>query len=185
MIQHARERPDWTLGVVAFSASQMQAIQDQVERLLAQNRDCESFFNDHEYEPFFIKNLENAQGDERDVIYISVGYGRSSDGKLSMSFGPLNLDGGERRLNVIITRARCRCEVFSNITADDIDLSRTRSPGVVALKRFLRYADTRQMEIPITTDRGADSVFEEEVAAVLRGHGIRDRTSGRFCRILY
>jgi len=171
VIHHAMERPDWTLGVVAFSASQMQAVQDHVEYLRAQNPDCEPFFNDHDHEPFFVKNLENVQGDERDVIFISIGYGRTPDGKLSMGFGPLNRDGGERRLNVMMTRARYRCEVFTNITADDIDLGRTSSAGVVALKRFLQYAATRQIETPTATGRGPDSPFEEEVALVLRSHG--------------
>ncbi len=83
---------------------------------------CEGFFTSaHPYEQFFVKNLETVQGDERDVIFISVGYGRTAEGYLSMSFGPLNGEGGERRLNVLITRARLRCEVFTNITAADID----------------------------------------------------------------
>jgi len=86
---------------------------------------CESFFNDHSHEPFFVKNLETLQGDERDVIFISIGYGRTSDGIITMDFGPLNQKGGERRLNVLITRARRRCEVFSNLKGDDIDLSRS------------------------------------------------------------
>ena len=81
----------------------------------------------HETEPFFIKNLENVQGDERDVIFISVGYGHDENGYLSMDFGPLNKEGGERRLNVLITRARERTEIFSNITGYDINISKTIS----------------------------------------------------------
>src|SRR6185437_15293553 len=99
---------------------QRQAISDELEHLRRKDKDAEAFFNDHADEPFFIKNLENVQGDERDVILISIGYGKSADGKLSMSFGPLNRQGGERRLNVLISRARLRCEVFSNITVDDL-----------------------------------------------------------------
>ena len=123
------------------------------------------------HEPFFVKNLENVQGDERDVIFISVGYGRDSDGKLPMSFGPLNLVGGERRLNVLITRARRQCEVFSNIQAGDIDLSRTQAAGVRALKRFLGYAESRDLDIPELTGKGPDSPFEEDVAGVLKTLG--------------
>ena len=89
---------------------------------------------------FFVKNLETVQGDERDVIFISIGYGRDADGRVDMNFGPLNWDGGERRLNVLITRAKLRCEVFTNLTADDIELHRTSSPGLAKLKAFLAYA---------------------------------------------
>src|SRR5690606_33133002 len=101
VMAHARHRPDWTLGVATFSTAQMQEVQDQIELLRRQDPSCESFFTSHEEEPFFVKNLENVQGDERDVIFISVGYGRDANGHLTMNFGPLNRDGGERRLNVL------------------------------------------------------------------------------------
>ncbi|MFB3041723.1 MAG: DUF3320 domain-containing protein, partial [Candidatus Poribacteria bacterium] len=168
VMEHARSRPNQTLGVATFSMSQMQAIQDRLEILRRENLSCEHFFNAHPQEPFFVKNLENVQGDERDVIFISIGYGRSADGKLTMNFGPLNQDGGERRLNVLITRARRRCEVFTNLKADDLDLSRTNARGVVALKRYLKYAETGDLDIPVPTGREADSPFEEAVADALR-----------------
>ena len=121
VMEHARTPSGLTLGVATFSTAQMQAIQDQLELLRREDSSCEQFFNAHPEEPFFVKNLENVQGDERDIIFISVGYGRDANGKLTMNFGPLNKKGGERRLNVLITRARQRCEVFTNLTADDID----------------------------------------------------------------
>ena len=151
VLDHAREQltkpagERLTLGVAAFSAAQAQAILQWLERLREDDSEAEPFFDPNGPEPFFVKNLENVQGDERDVIFISVGYGRTADGDISMSFGPLNGDGGERRLNVLITRARVRCEVFTNLTADDIDLSRTRSRGVRALKTFLAYAETGRL----------------------------------------
>ena len=153
VMEHARLHSQLTLGVATFSTSQMEAVQDQLEILRRKDPSCaDTFFNEHPEEPFFVKNLENVQGDERDVIFISIGYGRDADGRLTMNFGPLNQDGGERRLNVLITRARRRCEVFTNLTADDIDLSRTKtgeggpSPGVVALKRYLKYAQTGELD---------------------------------------
>lgn len=79
-----------------------------------------------------MKNLENVQGDKRDVIFISIGYGKTKEGYLAMDFGALNRTGGERRLNVLITRARLRCEVFTNLKADDIDLNRSNAHGVKA-----------------------------------------------------
>jgi superfamily I DNA and/or RNA helicase len=117
VMEHARNRPHLTLGVAAFSVAQMQAVEDQLEILRRSDLSCEDFFTAHPHEPFFVKNLENAQGDERDVVFISVGYGRIAGGYVPMPFGPLNLDGGERRLNVLITRARRICEVFTNLTA--------------------------------------------------------------------
>ena len=90
VMEHARNHPDLTLGVAAFSVSQMQAIEDQLEILRRADPSCEGFFASHPYEPFFVKNLENVQGDERDVVFISVGYGRTAAGQVPMSFGPLN-----------------------------------------------------------------------------------------------
>lgn len=171
VMRHAKTNPEQTLGVAAFSISQMQAIIDQLELLRRQDTSCEAFFNNHPEEPFFIKNLENVQGDERDVIFISIGYGRSADGYIAMNFGPLNRDGGERRLNVLITRARYRCELFTNLTADDIDLNRTDARGVVALKRYLQYAQKGVFDIPRASGREADSPFEEVVADALRQKG--------------
>ena len=175
VMDHARSRPNLTLGVSTFSTTQMEAVQNELEILRREDPSCEqTFFNAHREEPFFVKNLENVQGDERDVIFISIGYGQDANGRLTMNFGPLNQDGGERRLNVLITRARRRCEVFTNLTADEIDLSRTkgrngeRPAGVVALKRYLKYAETGELDIPIPIDRVADSPFEEEVANILR-----------------
>jgi hypothetical protein len=100
----------------------------------------EAFFAAHPAEPFFVKNLENVQGDERDVILISVGYGRDASGNVALNFGPLNSDGGERRLNVLITRARRCMRVFTNLLPEDIDEQRTSARGLLALKEFLAYA---------------------------------------------
>ena len=170
VMRHACEQPELSLGVGCFSISQRDAVSHELELLRRRERDREDFFAAHPEEPFFVKNLENIQGDERDVIMISVGYGRDASGYLAMSFGPINADGGERRLNVLISRAKRRCEVFSSITADDIDLSRAPKPGVIALKAFLKYAETGVMDVPLGVGE-ADSVFEEQVAAALTGLG--------------
>ncbi|MDP9440396.1 MAG: DUF3320 domain-containing protein [Actinomycetota bacterium] len=173
---HARERPDLTLGVAAFSAAQAQAIEDQLEILRRGDPSCEGFFASHPHEPFFVKNLENVQGDERDVVFISVGYGRIAGGYVPMSFGPLNLDGGERRLNVLITRARRVCELFTNLASDDIDLGRSNARGVRALKTFLRYAKDGELDVPEVTGREPDSPFEESVLRALQQTGYRVET---------
>lgn len=174
VIDHARVSPELTLGVAAFSKAQAEVIQEWVDRLRREHPETEAYFSAHQYEPFFVKNLENVQGDERDVIFISVGYGRDRFGKVAMRFGPLNQTGGERRLNVLITRSRIRCEVFSNITADDIRVGPGSPRGVVALKRFLGFAQTGELDIPRETGRDPDSPFEVAVRdhLVARGYEI-------------
>lgn len=176
VIEHALKNPHHSLGVGTFSVKQRQAILDELELLRRQHPDSESFFSSHHDEPFFVKNLENIQGDERDVIFISVGYGKNQSGYMAMRFGPLSADGGERRLNVLISRAKRRCEVFSSITADDIDLERGRGAGVAALKLFLQFAKTGVLDFGKISSRETDSLFEEQVAEKLRSRGFEVKT---------
>ena len=174
IIDHALHHADQSLGVVAFSAAQRRAIQDQVELLRRSlGPENEAFFQAHPSEPFFIKNLENVQGDERDVIMISVGYGPAATGaKPPMRFGPLGSEGGERRLNVLISRAKLRCEVFASMTDEDIeaDFARTRK-GVFAFKIFLHFARTGRMALADSTGRDRLEVFEEQVAQAMHKQG--------------
>ncbi|MBC6612377.1 DUF3320 domain-containing protein [Hymenobacter sp. BT507] len=180
VLHHARTTPQLTLGVVAFSVAQRQAIQDALEALRRQHPETEAFFNGHLHEPFFIKNLENVQGDERDVILISLGYGRTKEGYLAMNFGPLNGEGGERRLNVLITRAKQRCEIFTNLTSDDLDLSRTQAKGVAALKAFLSFAQHGHLHHNAETGR-VEAPFEEVVRRALtaRGYQVRQQVGSQ------
>lgn len=172
VMEHAKQTPNQTLGVVAFSTAQRDAILLEVERLRKENPDLEHFFAEHpEGEDFFVKNLENVQGDERDTIYISIGYGKTPEGRLSMSFGPLNSEGGERRLNVLITRSRLSMQVFSNFKAEEMPTTGETPFGVRALKHFLHYADSRELIRPTETGKEPDSPFEEEVIATIRGLG--------------
>ncbi|WP_139685829.1 DUF3320 domain-containing protein [Vibrio tasmaniensis] len=172
VIRHAKTTPNQTLGVVAFSTAQRDAILLEVERLRKTNPDLEHFFGEHEEgEDFFVKNLENVQGDERDTIYISIGYGKTNEGRLPMSFGPLNSDGGERRLNVLISRARMCMEVFSNFKGDEMPTTDASPFGVRALKNFLHYAETGDLVKREETGKGPDSPFEEEVISSIRSLG--------------
>lgn len=172
VILHAKNCPELTLGVVAFSSAQRLAIQNALEIKRREQPESEEFFRNHPHEPFFIKNLENVQGDERDVIFISIGYGKNQEGYFSMSFGPsLGNEGGEKRLNVLITRAKLKCEVFTNITADDIDITKTKNKGIPALKSFLYYAQHGKLNLITETNKDADSPFEESVAQALRLQG--------------
>lgn len=174
IIAHARNFPKLSLGVAAFSAAQRRAIIDELEILRrGLPADVEDFFRAHRAEPFFVKNLENVQGDERDVIFISVGYGRSiAGGRVPMRFGPLGTEGGERRLNVLISRAKRRCDVFASMTDEDIELSfAAGKKGVSAFRLFLQYARTGKLFTAERTGKDFDSVFEEQVAHALRARG--------------
>lgn len=171
IVRHAKTEPELSLGVATFSIRQRRAIQDELELLRRLNPDTEEFFHAHPAEPFFVKNLENVQGDERDVIIISVGYGKNAQGYMAMRFGPLSAEGGERRLNVLISRAKRRCEVYSSITDEDIDLERGKGKGVFAFKLFLHYARTGRISMAEATARDHDSVFEAQVAAALQSRG--------------
>ncbi|MVN91607.1 DUF3320 domain-containing protein [Mucilaginibacter aquatilis] len=171
VITHAKQYPELSLGVVAFSTSQMQAIQAALELQRRQHPEVETFFKSHPHEPFFIKNLENVQGDERDVIYISIGYGRVENGTVPISFGPLNNEGGERRLNVLITRAKMRCEVFTNITSADIPVKENAKFGIRALKSFLHFAQHAKFEQNSESILTEIRPFEDEVANQLTALG--------------
>jgi very-short-patch-repair endonuclease len=160
-----------SLAVGTFSVQQRDAILDELELMWRRSPDVADFFDPNAPEPFFVKNLEAIQGDERDVVFISVGYGPDADGYTTMFFGPLSHQGGERRLNVLISRARRRCEVFASITGADIDLSRTQSAGVRILKTFLQYAETGHLDRSQVGKREVDSDFEEDVGNALASLG--------------
>jgi len=171
--RHVQENPGQSLGVVAFSLPQQEAIQNEIERIGNIDQVFSSFDKNHPTEPLFVKNLETVQGDERDVIFVSIGFGRDKDGFVSMNFGPVNKDGGERRLNVLFTRARLRCEVFSNIRAEDIRISESKSEGLRALKTFMHYSETGELDRPTPSGREPMSPFEEAVLEKIRQHGYK------------
>ncbi|RJS84033.1 DUF3320 domain-containing protein [Candidatus Bathyarchaeota archaeon] len=167
-----------SLGVVTFSIAQMEAVEEAIEARLRKHPEFEHFFREDRLHGFFVKNLENVQGDERDVIIISVGYGRDPRGRMTMQFGPLNKEGGERRLNVLITRAREKVILVSSIKADDIDLRATKAPGVLNLYHYLRYAEAENKRKALEAVGPAlpwlgeyESPLEEEVAGEIRRMG--------------
>jgi hypothetical protein len=141
VLAHFQKSPSRTLGVIALSYPQMEAIQDELERQLERRPDLERHFDGDRLGGFFVKNLETVQGDERDVIILSIGYGRDEAGKLVLNFGPLNRVGGERRLNVAVTRAREELLVVSSIRARDIELSGSSSAGLTHLRKYLDFAE--------------------------------------------
>jgi len=172
---HARNHPNLSLGVVALSEPQMSAIEAELarERSKPENMGLDSYFAEDRLKGFFVKNLENVQGDERDIVLISIGYGKDKDGKLSLNFGPINKGAGWRRLNVAVTRAKRRVEVVSSIAHLDfpVDLP---NESVRHLRDYLRFAQEGPEFLigTYTTEMGGfDSPFEEEVASAVRGWG--------------
>ncbi|MDE5631597.1 MAG: DUF3320 domain-containing protein, partial [Muribaculaceae bacterium] len=167
-----------SIGVVTFNTNQQSLIEDLLTDLFRLNPELEAIAMECD-EPIFIKNLENVQGDERDVILFSIGYGPDKDGKIALNFGPLNRDGGCRRLNVAVSRARYEMKVFSTLKAEQIDLNRTSAEGVADLKAFLEYAEKgREYLTYASTDslRSRDSLVEA-VAAELAARNYAVRTN--------
>ncbi len=163
-----------TLGVITFNAKQQSLILDLLDAMRRQNKRLDWFFKDGREEPVIVKNLENIQGDERDVMLLSVTFGPDHAGKLTMNFGPINNEGGERRLNVAVTRARREFHVFSSIRSEQIDLALTHAVGVKRLKAFLDYAEHGRDAL-LSRDEGSlgppESPFEEAVAEALQNQG--------------
>lgn len=163
-----------TLGVVAFSEAQAEAIEVALDRRRQRLPELDAFFADNRLDGFFVKNLENVQGDERDVMIFSVGYGRDEVGKLTMNFGPLNREGGERRLNVAITRARRRVELVASVTGTEPEFTTSLRDGPRHLQRYLDYAARGPVALAIDVGeegRDAESPFEEEVIRTICSWG--------------
>lgn len=167
-----------SVGIVAFSIRQKECIENLLMKVRKENVAFDIYMSTAEKaeEPFFVKNLENVQGDERDSIFVSIGYGRSAEGKLNKNFGPVNRTGGERRLNVLFTRARLKCIVFSNFTAGDLSVTDTDPKGLKVFKAFLDYAQNRTINLSLSTNKPTDSPFEESVKIALEKEGYEVHT---------
>jgi len=172
---HSPDADKQTYGVVTFSQAQQKLVEDLLDRAQRDYPEIERFFAKTNAEPVIVKNLENIQGDERDVIIFSICYGPDQTGKTSMNFGPLNREGGERRLNVAITRAREELLVYATLRPEHIELARTNAVGVKHLKTFLDYASRGPVAIAealtLQTSDAFDSPFEEQVCGRLRALG--------------
>ena len=176
-----RLRGDGTksIGVVTFNQAQQLLIQDLFEAAQSEDHSLEPWFDESAADGVFVKNLENVQGDERDVIVFSIGYGPDARGNVSMNFGPLNKEGGERRLNVAITRAREEVLVFTSLRSDQIDLARTSARGVRDLRGFLKFAERTTAVTRESSGRRSDALVESIAKALRdRGHDV-DAEVGR------
>ncbi|MGM0407920.1 MAG: DUF3320 domain-containing protein [Bacteroidota bacterium] len=167
-----------SIGIVTFSSAQQNLIEDLLNESFKQRPELESVALESN-EPIFIKNLENVQGDERDVILFSMGYGPDKNGNISLNFGPLNREGGWRRLNVAVSRARYEMKVFSTLRSDQIDITRTSSEGVAGIKAFLEYSEKGKKVLAqknFSRKEETDS-FENHIGIELRKFGFDVHTN--------
>ncbi len=178
-----------SLGVIALGENQARIIEDKLLELRIANPDTERFFDTGTEEPFFIKNLENVQGDERDTIILSVGYAKGPNGRLSHNFGPINMDGGERRLNVAVTRARVNLKLVTSLDPSEIDASRVSNVGPRMLKDYLSYAKVGSSGEGAALSREYGYVDEDAFAKVVRdtlidcGYEVEEHVGRSGCKV--
>ncbi|MDT3445195.1 MULTISPECIES: AAA domain-containing protein [unclassified Pseudofrankia] len=171
ILEHAATLPHESLGVIALGRKHAERIDAALREVLRQRPDVEGFFAEDRPEPFFVKNLERVQGDERDAIILSIGYGKHPDGRMRYQWGPLLRDGGERRLNVAATRAKHRLTLVSSFSSHDVDPDRVTKAGARLLADYLEYAGSGGTPTGSSGDRELDA-FEADVRRQLASHGI-------------
>jgi very-short-patch-repair endonuclease len=174
ILEHAATRPDESLGVIAMGIKHANRIDEALRQRLLERPDLGDFFAEDVEEPFFVKNLERVQGDERDAIILTIGYGKNERGQMVYRFGPLLTEGGERRLNVAVTRAKRRLTLVTSFSSGDLDPDHLNSQGMRLLRNYLIYAESgganlgeQALAIP------ALNPFEVDVRDTLMREGLR------------
>ena len=167
--------PRRSLGVVSFTTEQEEQIRQVLEKRQKKNPEFDKFFESNSVEPFFIKNIESVQGDERDTIIFSVTYGKDKIGNMTRTFGILSTENGERRLNVAVTRAKCMIQVISSVRSEEIRVNGKSAAGVVLLEKYLDYAENGAavlgVEKPVHYSAHAEQNLEMEVRDYIRDLG--------------
>lgn len=174
ILKHAAETPDKSLGVIGLGINHARRIQAALDQRLDGRQDLAGFFQEGRKESFFVKNLERVQGDERDAIILSIGYGQDRTGTLSHNFGPINKEGGHRRLNVAVTRAREKMTTVASFRPEDLDPARTKGEGPKLLRRYLEFVasgganlgDTGGTDVP-------ENPFERSIREALEAEGMK------------
>ena len=178
-----------SLGVIALGENQSRVIENEILDRRIEHPELDEFFDSGRDEPFFVKNLENVQGDERDSIILGVGYAKGENGRLSHNFGPINLDGGERRLNVATTRARINLKLVTSLDPAEIDASRVTNDGPKLLKGYLEYAKMGAERFAQNVRREFGLRAEDEFASVVRdvlteaGFDVEERVGNSDCKV--
>lgn len=180
VFDHFRKYPDRSLGVITFGSVQQNAIEDAIDCKRIEDPSFEKFFSESMEEPFFIKNLETVQGDERDTIIFSIGYAKDHNDRLTMNFGPLNAAGGERRLNVAVTRAKYNLKLVGSILPTNLNVEKSKSEGLKLLRTYIEYAqngpEVLDHEITENENMITESPFEESVLRFLERKGYKMAT---------
>lgn len=172
---HIRKYPNESIGIVAMNEAQRDLISGLLDLKFAQDDEVNEYrirWNET-LEPVFIKNLENVQGDERDVVFVSTVYGKNKDGAMFQRFGPVNHPNGYRRLNVLFTRAKRSVQLYTSLTPSDIIIDEKSSRGKRVFREYLEYARSGRLEAGVDTGRDPDSEFEIQVGEALRAKGYK------------
>ena len=178
IVEHARERPQESLGVITMGIRHRDRIEERLRQRLSQDPELAAelaeFFDESRPERFFVKNLERVQGDERDAIILSIGYGKNARGDLPYRFGPLLTEGGERRLNVAVTRAKNRLTLVSSFSSHDMDPGRSSAEGVTLLRQYLQYVESDGTNLgDYILDKPMLNPFEVDVRDTLLRRGLK------------
>ncbi len=171
VIEHIQKHPDRSLGIIAFSEKQQGVIEEVISDYRMKNPMFEDFFDESKDEPFFVKNLENVQGDERDTIIFSICYAKNAQGRMYQRFGPLGHDGGERRLNVAITRAKYNVKLVGSILPTDIQVKEGTKDGVRMLREYIYYAMQNDFTLAAGSEGEEDDPFTEHILSFLEHEG--------------
>lgn len=171
----ARKHPHKSLGVIALGLEHATRLEEAIDTAIEQaDEQTRTFFSENNKEPFFVKNLERVQGDERDIVILSVGYGQNRTGTLSHNFGPINQDGGERRLNVAITRSREQMWVVASFDPSELNPERTKGAGPELLRKYLLYAKSGGRDLGLDRPTGMpENFFEQDIRTALEEKGMQ------------
>lgn len=174
VVEQFKKYPERSLGVASMNASQKEAIENALDELISNKPDLQAFIDTNRPEPFFVKSLENVQGDERDTIIISIGYAKTPTGALSLNFGPLNSEGGWRRLNVLVTRAKWQLFLVTSLQSHELSAINPLNKGAVMLRNYIQYVEQggKLPSDPVTTTIDETNDFEDSIAMSLRDRGL-------------
>ena len=174
VVEQFKKYPNRSLGVASMNARQKEAIESALDELILNKPDLQAFLDTNQPEPFFVKSLENVQGDERDTIIISIGYAKTSTGALSLYFGPLNSEGGWRRLNVLVTRAKWQTFLVTSLRSHELGAINPLNKGAIMLRNYIKYAEQggKFPSDSTTVINEGTNDFEDSVATALRDRGL-------------
>ncbi len=174
VVEQFKKYPDRSLGVASMNASQKEAIENALDELISNKPELQSFLDTNRAEPFFVKSLENVQGDERDTIIICIGYAKTPTGALSLNFGPLNSEGGWRRLNVLVTRAKWQTFLVTSLRSHELSAINPLNKGAIMLRNYIQYVEQggKLPTDPVTATNDETNDFEDSIATSLRDRGL-------------